>query len=175
MGIGHFFALIFENFIPDIKDVLLTTGSTSSMERAVKRYTATATQVFLWYRNSLDNPLQKEILLESLKTVRKLHIDGAIKVRNKLQKHGDQYLDSKQKEIFQELWFQKQVPRSIIFDESFWEALEKDILSSQVTQDKRYFPDWKNSTDIPISQFAQTLTQFSFVGLPVLFHKELGI
>lgn len=172
LGVSHFFALIFENFIPDIKDVLITTGSSNTRERAVKRYTATATQILLWYRNSLLIPSEKVILLDSLRMVRSLHLDGAFKTIVKLR-DGKKYLDEKQSEMLQQLWHQQ--PPSVVFDDRFWTALEKDIISSNIPQDKRKFPAWDNNKGPPISQFAQSLTQFSFVGLPVLFHRELGI
>ncbi|CAL8137149.1 unnamed protein product [Orchesella dallaii] len=171
LGVSHFFALIFENFIPDIKDVLITTGSSSTRERAVKRYTATATQILLWYRNSLTNSKERTVLLESLRNVRRLHLDGAFKAQIRL-KNG-KYMESKRKEILQQIRYQN--PPSVVFDERFWTALEKDILSSNVPKDRRKFPDWSNSTGTPISQFAQSLTQFSFAGIPVLFHRELGM
>lgn len=175
LGISHLFALIFENFIPDIKDVLLTTGSSYTTQRAIKRYTATATQVLLWYRQNLEKPSERRILLDSLLNVRKLHLDGAFKAQMQMKGHGHKYLESRQKEFIQQLWSQQQHNPSIIFDERFWLALEKDLLSSNIPKAQRHFPDWENSTGTPISQFAQSLTQFSFVGLPVLFHKELGI
>lgn len=143
------------------------------MDRAVKRYTATATQILLWYRNSIMDPHQREVLTNSLRKVRTLHLDGAFKAISRLGSGRKKYIDAKQSEMLRHLWAQQ--PPSVVFDDRYWAALEKDLKESNVPKQKRHFPKWSDTGGPPISQFAQSLTQFSFVGIPVLFHKELGI
>ncbi|CAL8070476.1 unnamed protein product [Orchesella dallaii] len=169
LGMSHLFALIFDNFLPDVKDILLTTGSSNIKERAARRYTATAVQVLLWYQNSFHIPDERRILIQSVQKVRQIHFDAAFKVQQKLKDKN--FLEAQRSEMKSQMEARKP---SIYNDYPFWFAFHEDLKNSYIPDDKREYPQWKYN-GIPITQFTQGLTQFSFAGMVVLYHKQLGI
>lgn len=169
LGMSHLFALIFDNFIPDVKEILMTTGSTSSPEGAAKRFTATAAQVVLWYHNSLDDPKEKRILLDSLHQVRRRHFDAAFKVLEKFK--NPNFLSEYRKELKQKM---EKDTKSVYNDLIFWSAFHDDLFQSKVSKEKRVYPMYVFN-GIPITQFTHAMTQFSFAGMAILFRRQLGM
>lgn len=169
LGMSHLFALIFDNFLPDVKETLLITGTTSSPEGSAKRFTATAAQVALWYQNSLDDPIQKKILLQSIQQVRRRHFDASYKLLVKFK--DPNFLEIYRKQLILKMLKDKQ---SIFNDYIFWSAFQADLKNSRIPLNKRAYPPFTYE-GIPVNQFTHAMTLFSFAGMVIVFQKQLGI
>ncbi|OXA46335.1 hypothetical protein Fcan01_18576 [Folsomia candida] len=161
---SHIFGLMFVLAFPDNNAVLLFTNQSDTANLAMKRYASTIEQVNTWYNGSLKESTDDNDILSSLLRVRGLHT-AAMKAGNE-RMHGENPRPLINKELYER----------VQLDEGMWKAFETDLKNSDVTEKFRKVPEKYTGRDgkyYAVSQFQQAMTQFAFVGFPVLFPERL--
>jgi len=163
---SHGFGLIYTIAAPfQFSNILISTHKSDTGERATYRYFATLTQVLNWYQGDLSD-ITNTAVSTSLRKVRDIHLSVVQKATSTLNQGlplvPDSYYDN------------------ITFNTRLWDAFYKDLNNSDIPQQYRIFRAdglaiLQNYSLVPISQVQQSLTQFAFVGLPVLFPDRVGI
>jgi hypothetical protein len=164
LGGSAIFGLIFVLAFPGINEVLLFTNQSETAEKAAKRYGSTIEQVRSWYENTLKEGEDDNGALKTLLRVRGLHLAAAKSSKERLAEN---------RTLIEPSLFE-----SVKLDEEMWNAFKKDLDDSNIPATNRVWPSTytgRQGEYVPVSQFQQAVTQFAFVGFPVLFPKRINL
>jgi len=166
--LSHIYGLFCVNLFLDSKEVLLFAGGFDTPEGAAQRYTRIANGIFSWYRNMppvKDYPSFEKVA-SSIRNVRSAH-------RNITKAAGKRILEQRQTNLINPSLY-----KSRSTNEELWTAFKKDVSNSPIPYENRFLPvEYALTEDerIPLNQFIQAMTQFGFVGFPVLFTERIGL
>ncbi|CAL8137147.1 unnamed protein product [Orchesella dallaii] len=165
--LSHIYGLFCVNLFLDSKEVLLFAGGFDTPQKAAKRYTRIANGIFSWYRNmppAKDYP-RFESIANSIKNVRGIHrniTDAALR-----------RIKGKRQDLINPTLY-----KSRSTNEELWKAFKMDVSSSTIPYENRFLPiEYELTEDErrPLNQFIQAMTQFGFIGFPVLFPERIGL
>lgn len=167
--LSHIYGLFCVNLFLDSYEILLFHGGFDSPEGSSRRYIGIANEIFSWYRNS--EPVQD---FPSFMRVAK-------RIRNVRRTHRNVTLTAErflQSERISPPLLNPSTFKSRSINEKLWKAFKIDVANSNIPFENRRFPIEYYLTEEerrPINQFIQTITQFGFVGFPVLFPERVGL
>lgn len=166
--LSHIYGLFCVNLFLDSKEVLLFWGGFDTPDGAARRYTRIANGIFEWYRNTppaTDFPTFTEVA-NSIRNVRRMHRNVSAMATARMQEQR------------QPLLVNPAVYKSRSINEGLWRAFKLDVAMSPIPIENRRFPIEYELTEEkrrPLNQFIQAMTQFGFVGIPVLFPERVGL
>lgn len=150
--------------------MLLFTGEFDSPVKATQCYTRIANGIFSWYRNSpeiQDLPTFSQVA-KKIRDVRRIH-------RN-VTKQANRKLHNKRLPNFSLI--DPSAFKSRTVNEVLWADFKSDVSSSPIPLENRALPIeyfLLEEHKRPLNQFIQALTQFGFVGIPILFPEQVGL
>ncbi|CAG7823486.1 unnamed protein product [Allacma fusca] len=158
----HYVGALLVAFGADAGKVILGTGKSHVLEKAIPRYAATMRQIWLWYDNELTN--ENDIVFTSLKNVRAIHQSVDVQYENSTLEQGA-------------TWIQENLNWDL--DEAMWDAVLKDLNNSDIPEQYRSYSEniLENlkTSQITLNQFRMAVTQHLFVAIPFIVRNSIDV
>ena len=149
--------------------ILYSTHRSNTPEKSLKRYTATALHVYIWYNMDIFSPTW----VKSVRNIRHIHRGVSAYMGSLYGNNATAYRATKN--------VRKEEEAEYTPDEDLWKAFELDLASSKygrLMRNQSLFRDnstFKHDPKHLYNQYLMSLTQWSFVALPILFPEEITI
>lgn len=159
MAMAAFFGLFSVFFLPDVKTVLLFSNHSETNDEALKRYIATGTHLLIWYHECYKKDTTDfNAFMKSMTGVRDMHRNVSVNATT----HGAPLYSTGAFDY-------------LPINEQFWEAVAADLEACDIPTSQRSYPasyTQYDSTAKFVNQFALGMTQFSFIGYPIIRSSE---